>query len=409
MEHPERIVVIGAGQAGGWVAKTLRDEGFEGRIDLVGDESFLPYERPPLSKAVLTGEAADETTLVFDAATFESLKVEWHGGVRATSIDRETRTVELDQGEPLRYDRLVLATGSRVRRLGLPGADHPRVRYLRDLADSAAIRECLAPERRLVVVGGGWIGLEVAASARKLGLEVIVLEAGDRLCARALPPELSAFLAGQHRARGVDVRLGVAIESFRSTTPDRVQVVMAAGETLDADLVVVGIGVVPDTRLAEAAGLEVDNGVVTDAVGRTGDPFIFACGDVTSHHNPFLDRRVRLESWANAQNQAIAAARAALGLESTYEDVPWFWSDQYDLNVQMLGVPSGWREPVMRGDMSDNAFTAFYLDGDRLDAVVAVNNARDIKVARRLMERRIPVDAARLADPATKLQALLKG
>lgn len=409
METPERIVVIGAGQAGGWAAKTLRGEGFEGRLDLVGAEDSLPYERPPLSKAVLIGEADNDSTLVFDTGTFDSLNVEWHRGVCATSIDRESRTVSLDRGESLAYDRLVIATGSRVRRLNLPGADHPRVRYLRDLDDSAAIRAQLSAGRHLAVIGGGWIGLEVAASARKRGLNVTVLEAGERLCARALPPELSDFLASQHRAHDVDVRLGVGIESFRDTGDGAVEVVMGDGEPLVADLVVVGIGVAPDTALAEAAGLEVDNGVVTDAVGRTSDPLVFACGDVTAHQNAFLDRRVRLESWANAQNQAIAAARAALGLESTYDDVPWFWSDQYDMNIQMLGVPERWTEPVMRGDPGEGTFTAFYLAGDRLDAVVAVNNARDIKVARRLMERRIPVDASKLADTDVKLQALLKG
>ncbi len=409
METIESIVIVGAGQAGGWVAKTLRAEGFRGHVHLVGEEDHLPYERPPLSKAVLTGDAGDESTYLFDAPAFDALQVTLHRGLRAESVDRETRTVALDNGERLSYDRLVLATGSRVRRLDLPGSDLPAVTYLRDLADCTSLREKLSTAHRLAVVGGGWIGLEVAASARKLGLEVTVLEAADRLCARALPPRLSDFLAARHRAHGVDVRLGVGIESFRPTPDGALDVVLAGGDAITVDLVVVGIGVIPETTLAQAAGLDVDNGVVTDAVGRTVDPHVFACGDVTNHHSGFLGRRVRLESWANAQNQGIAAARAALGIDTDYADVPWFWSDQYDLNVQMLGVPERWSEPVIRGDMEAGAFTAFYLDGDMLDAVVAVNSARDIAVARRLMERRIRVNAGRLADPGVKLQSLLKG
>jgi 3-phenylpropionate/trans-cinnamate dioxygenase ferredoxin reductase subunit len=404
----DSIVIVGAGQAGGWVAETLRNEGFGGRIELIGAEGHRPYERPPLSKDVLTGDAGPDSAYLRPADSFAELDLRFHRGVRALAIDRETRRVRCDNGAMVGYDALVLATGSRVRRLDLPGADSERVHYLRTLDDCARLRDALHTTERLLVVGGGWIGLEVAASARKLGLEVTVVEAAAQLCSRVLPPMLREYLATLHRSNGVELRLGCAIRRFEAGADGGIELVLEDGDRIRSNLALIGIGIVPETELAEAAGLEVDNGIVTDAVGRTSDPRVFACGDVTAHWNAALARRIRLESWANAQNQAIATAKAVLGGEASYEAVPWFWSDQYDMNLQLLGLPERWGEPVVRGDMADGTFTVFYLDGARIEAVIAVNSGRDISIGRRLMDRGTEVDARTLADPGTHLKELLK-
>ena len=401
------IVVIGAGQAGGWAAKTLRDEGFEGRIVVVGEEPYPPYERPPLSKEVLLGREPAESSYLWPEGSFDEWGVELRTGVAATGIDRAAKTVSLGGGESLAYDKLLIATGGRVRELPLAGAELDGVHYLRGIDDSAAIRAELGEGARLVVIGGGWIGLEVAAAARMLGAEVAVVEALDMLCARALTPEIAAYLLEVHRGRGVDVRLGATVEAL--TGEGRVTGVSLAGETLAATAVVIGIGIVPNVELAEAAGLEVDNGIRVDALCRTSDPDIFAAGDVTNHPNLLLGRNIRLESWENAQNQGIAAARAMLGGDTPYCEIPWFWSDQYDVNIQLVGLPAGFDETVTRGERAGGSFVEFYIKGGRIDGAAAINNPRDIRFARRLMQARKTVDPEALADPAVKLQALLRG
>ncbi len=402
------IVVIGAGQAGGWAAKTLRDEGFEGRIVVVGEEPYPPYERPPLSKEVLLGKEPAESSYLWPEGSFDLWGVELRSGVAATGIDRTAKTVSLGDGETLAYDKLLIATGGRVRELPLEGTALGGVHYLRGIDDSAAIRGDLGEGASIVVIGGGWIGLEVAAAARMLGAEVAVVEALDMLCARALTPEIAAYLLKIHRGRGVDVRLGAAVEAL--TGDGRVSGVrLAGGETLAATAVVIGIGIVPNVELAEAAGLEVDNGIRVDALCRTSDPDIFAAGDVTNHPNGLLGRNIRLESWENAQNQGIAAARAMLGGDTPYCEIPWFWSDQYDVNIQLVGLPAGFDETVTRGERAEGSFVEFYIKDGRIDGAAAINSPRDIRFARRLMQAEKIVDPAALADPAVKLQALLRG
>lgn len=409
MDTLNTVVIVGAGQAGGWVAKTLRDQGFTGEIYLLGDEAHPPYERPPLSKAVLLGDAEHHTTYLWSEQQLSDLNINWQPNFRVQSINREQQTVTGDNGKTLAYDALVLATGSRVRTLNLAGSDSQRVRYLRNMEDCTQLRNDLSESSSLLVIGGGWIGLEVAASARKRGATVTVLEAGDRLSARALPPEFSEFLLHLHQAQGVTVKLGVNLEKFEAT-PTSIKVYLADGSVLEADQIVVGIGVIPNSELAQAAGLAVNNGIVTDAEGRTSDPHIFACGDVTSYPHPWLGRMMRLESWANAQNQAIATAKAILQQDAKYHEVPWFWSDQYAVNLQALGMPQQWSTPVYRGDPASPSFSAFYLNEDKqLDAVISINSPMDIKVAKRLMEQRKAVDAKALADTSVKLQSLLKG
>ena len=402
------IVVVGAGQAGGWAAKTLRDEGFEGRIAVIGEEPYPPYERPPLSKEVLLGREPAESSYLWPEGSFDGWGVELRTGVAATGIDRTAKTVSLGDGETLAYDKLLIATGGRVRKLPLEGAALDGVHYLRGIDDSAAIRADLGAGARIVVIGGGWIGLEVAAAARTLGAEVAVVEALDMLCARALTPDMAAYLLDVHRGRGVDVRLGAAVEAL--TGEGRVTGArLAGGETLAATAVVIGIGIVPNVELAEAAGIEVDNGIRVDALCRTSDPDIFAAGDVTNHPNRLLGRNIRLESWENAQNQGIAAARAMLGGETPYCEIPWFWSDQYDVNIQLVGLPSAFDDTVTRGERAQGSFVEFYLKDGRIDGAAAINSPRDIRFARRLMQAEKIVDPAALADPAVKLQALLRG
>jgi 3-phenylpropionate/trans-cinnamate dioxygenase ferredoxin reductase component len=398
------IVIIGAGQAGGWAAKTLRAEGYAGRIVLVGAEQHPSHERPPLSKAVLSGEAAPETTHLFKPGEHAALDLDFRAGVRASRIDRSAKRVELAGGDSVPYDKLILTTGGTARRLPVPGGDLPQVFYLRTIEDSLAIRETLGAGRRLVVIGGGWIGLEVAATARKLGTAVVVVEALDRLCARTVPPAISAFLRARHEREGVEIRLGVGVQAIEERGALAVR--LADGSTLEADAVVAGIGLEPEVALAREAALAVDNGIVVDEQCRTSDPDIFAAGDCANTPLPCLGRRVRLESWANAQNQAIVAAKAALGQDVRYDELPWFWSDQYDVNLQLLGLPARWPEPVVRGDPAGASFSQFYLEGDRIAAIVAVNAPRDLRAAKKLVQTRKAVRAESLADPAVQLQRL---
>jgi 3-phenylpropionate/trans-cinnamate dioxygenase ferredoxin reductase component len=400
------IVIIGGGQAGGWAAKTLRAEGFAGRIVLVGDERHPPHERPPLSKAVLAGSSEPDVCHLFKPDAFAELALECEPGERAVSIDRTAHTVLTDRDRRLGYDRLILAPGSRVRKLAIPGGDLPGVFYLRTIADALALRERLTTDARLLVVGGGWIGLEAAATARKRGAAVTVLEAADRLCARAAPPELSEFLLRLHAEHGVGVRLGAGLDSLRSAQGGGIVASLADGTELGADAVLIGVGIVPNVELARDAGLEVRNGIVVDDQGRTCDPRIFAAGDVTDQPGARLGRRVRLESWQNAQDQAIVAAKAALGGDARHDPLPWFWSDQYEANIQILGLPERWPEAVRRGDAASDAFSLFYLRDGAIEAVVSVSAPRDLRAARRLIEQRKLVQPADLADPAVNLQKL---
>jgi len=401
----ETYVIIGAAQAGGWAAKTLRDQGFTGRVILIGDEPHPPHERPPLSKDVLLGVKPPESTHLWPPEKLANIELKL--GVRAERIDRQPRQVVLADGETLTYDRLLVATGSRVRRLNAPGADLPGVHYLRTIADTMAIKRELGPETKLIVVGGGWIGLETAAAARKHGAQVTVVEMAGQLCNRALPRGLAGYLQARHEAQGVVVRLNTTVAKFEGAGKVE-RAVLASGEALPATMVVVGIGVVPNSELAQAAGLAVDNGIVTDACGRTDDPLVFAAGDVTNHANEFLRRRVRLESWANAQNQAIAAAKAMLGKKEPYVEIPWFWSDQYNLNLQLLGIPHKSDASVVRGDRAKDQFLEFFLADGKVEAVAAVNSPRDLRFAKRLMQIDKPIDPQRLADTAVTLQDLAK-
>jgi 3-phenylpropionate/trans-cinnamate dioxygenase ferredoxin reductase subunit len=396
------FLVVGAGQAGGWCARTLRSEGFEGRVVLIGEEAYAPYERPPLSKQALTGEATVESAYLWPPGSWDEIGVELRLGWRVESIAPDRHTATISGGETIAWDRLMIATGSRPRMLEAPGAELAGIHTIRTIPDTEAIRAQVAPGRTAVVVGGGWIGLEAAAAFRKLGMEVVVVEAADRLCSRAATPAISDYLLKLHRDHGVDIRLDCVVGRFDGDGALE-RVLLGDGSAVDAAIAVVGIGIVPNVELAEAAGIETADGIRVDAFCRTSAPDIFACGEVT-------DQPVwgRLESWENAQNQGIAGARAMLDVGAAYGEAPWFWSDQYDANLQIVGIAREWEEEATRGSAADGAFITFYLTGGKIVGAVAVNNGRDLRFARRLMQTGATVTAAELSDPNVKLQALLK-
>jgi len=399
----ETIVIVGTGQAGGRAAQTLRQEGYTGRVALVGDERHYPYERPPLSKTVLSGAASAESTFLIKPEAFEKLGLDWRPGVRVTAIDREARQVRLSTGEEIAYDKLILCTGGRARTTNLPGADLPGLFTLRTIDDAGALSKVLLPGKRMVVVGGGWIGLEVAATARSKGVEVTVVELMTRLCERTVPAEISRYLSRLHSAHDVRVMLGAGVAGFTSDAEGLTVVTLADGRQLACDAVVIGIGMIPNDGLARDAGLACDGGILVDARCRTSDANILAAGDVAAWYCEWAGRRLRLESWQNAQEQGIAAARSALGLDVVHQPLPWFWSDQYDANLQIYGMADPFHRVVVRGDPEADSFVLFYLDGDQVRSAMGPNAARDLRFARRLIESRKHVDPARLADTSVAM------
>lgn len=400
------IVIVGAGQAGGWAAQTLRKVGFTGRLVLIGDERHPPHERPPLSKAVLAGQAQPQSAWLQKSDAFEALGLEWRPGTTVTRIDRAGKRLELAGGETLAYDKLILCTGGRARTLSIPGADSAGVHTLRTIDDALALAPLLQPGRSVVVIGGGWIGLEVAATARQKGADVVVVEAQRRLCERTVPPEISAHLLALHRTHGTRVLLGAGVERIGSTAEGRSTVTLGDGSVLACDTIVVGVGLVPNDELAREAGLDCDGGVIVDARCRSSDPDILAAGDVAVTYNPWAGRRLRLESWQNAQEQGIAAARSALGLDVDYRPLPWFWSDQYGMNLQIVGIPTPAQQVVVRGAAGSDSFVLFYLESGAVKAAIGPNAARDLRFARRLIEQRKPVDPQRLADMGVPMSKL---
>ena len=412
LAHPN-LLIIGAGNAGAELAVAARQQGWAGAITLLGDEPHLPYHRPPLSKAYLAGAATAESLLIRPQAAYDKAEVTLRTGVQVQAIDRAAHRVQLADGSLLAYDKLALCTGGRARALRVEGladgAAPPNLFTLRRREDADAMRAALVPGARLVVIGGGYIGLEVAASARKLGAEVTVLEALPRVLARVTGPQLSAFYEAVHREAGVDVRTGAAVARVDVGADDGrvVAVVCADGRRVPADLLVVGVGMQPNVALAEAAGLAVDGGIVVDALCTTSDPDIFAAGDCTVHDNLAYGRRIRLESVPNALEQARAVAATLCGKPRAAPAAPWFWSDQYALKLQMVGLSDGFDEFVLRGDAAQRSFIGFYLRGGRLIAADAVSRPADFMVAKRLVGEGLPVTAAALADESVPLKQLL--
>jgi 3-phenylpropionate/trans-cinnamate dioxygenase ferredoxin reductase component len=392
------VVIVGGGQAGFQVAASLRAGGHAEPIRIVSAEDHPPYQRPPLSKAFLLGKMERERLLFRQPAFYAAQAIELVLGDAAAAVDREAQAVTTAAGRRLPYDALVLATGTRVRPLPVPGSELDGVVYLRTLEESEALARRVAEAGRVVVVGGGFIGLEVAAAARTLGKPVTVLEAAERLMGRVVAPVISGFYAGLHRDRGVELVLNARIDRIEGERGRAEAVVMADGARHAADLIVVGIGVLPNVELALAAGLACENGVVVDAHGRTGDPAIFAAGECTSHPNRFAGGMARLESVQNAVDQAKAVAAAILGRDEPYDEVPWFWSDQYEIKLQMVGISLGHDEQVVRGDPAGGRFSVFYFRDRRLIAIDSVNRPSDHMAGRKLLATGTGLTPAQAAD-----------
>ncbi|WP_224031404.1 NAD(P)/FAD-dependent oxidoreductase [Paraburkholderia caribensis] len=398
------IVIVGAGQTGAWIARSVREAGFDGNITLLGDEPHLPYERPPLSKAgMIGGESAFAP--VFERDEYEKLNISFEPGKRVVAIQRHERQVVCADGSQYLYDRLAIATGGRARRPAFPGSDMPGVMTLRTLEDATAISERLTEGGHALVIGGGWIGLEMAAAARQRGMSVTVLEAADRLCARSLPAFMSDYLLSAHVKEGVDVRTKTSLERIDAADDGRLIATLTNGDQLEpADLVVIGVGLIPNVELALEAGLHVNDGIVVDETGATSDPAIFAAGDVASIPFSWRENRLRLESWANAQNHGIAVGRAIAGESVKYDDLPWFWSDQYDMNIQMVGLFVPGLQEIVRGDPATRRFTLFQVDGSRIVAAASVNAARDLKRTRQIIKDGKTVNVPALADSTVPLE-----
>lgn len=410
MSHSARIVIVGAGHAGGTVAALLRQYGHAGDIVLIGAEPVAPYQRPPLSKAWLKGEADEQALRLKAPEWYAENRVDLHLSQTVQSIDPPGRAVRLGDGVTISYDNLILATGARARLLPIEGADLDGVMTLRTVADAEALKAALTPQRqgvkRLVVIGGGYVGLEAAASARALGAEVVIVERESRILARVACSVLSRFFQSYHRGRGVRFVLNATVERLIGDD-GRVQgVQMADGSRLDCDAVLVGVGAAPNDELARAAGLECRDGVLVDPAARTSDPAIFAIGDVTQRPVPLYDAVMRLESVPNALEQARQAAAALTGRPAPEPETPWFWSDQYDLKLQIAGVPVGCDDMIVRGDPGAPGFALFHMAGDVIRAVEAVNAPGEFLVGRQMIGRRARVCRGRLADRATPMKSV---
>ncbi|MBS0581336.1 MAG: FAD-dependent oxidoreductase [Proteobacteria bacterium] len=402
----ERIVIAGAGQAAVQTADTLRRRGFGGQLTVIGEEPWLPYQRPPLSKKYLAGTLERERLLIRPAGFFAEHKIETHLGRRIAEIAPAQGHVRLDDATLIPFDALVMATGSRPRQLTAPGGELGGVYYLRSIADADAIRGACTAGGRVVIIGGGYIGLEVAATARELGMDVTVVEMADRVMNRVTCPEVSAFYAAEHARAGVHIHCNAQVRALHGDArTGRVRAVLTEdGREFPADLVIVGVGVVPADELARAAGLDCENGVRTDAHCRTSAAHIYAAGDCASHLNRQYGRHLRLESVDNAFEQGTTVALNLLGVPTPHDKVPWFWSDQFDLKLIIIGLAMGYDEVILRGDPATRSFSACYLRGGELVAIDTINAAKDQMAARKLIAAHARPDPAKLADPAVPLK-----
>ena len=403
------IVILGAGQAGGRAAEHLRAQGYEGSITLIGDELELPYERPPLSKEFLYGDAVVESLRLHPPAFYAEQRIEPILNARVAALDPAAHSLHLADGRNIRYAKLLIATGARAR--PWPGLmpDGRLVHSLRNMAEAAAIKQAIRPGQHLLIIGGGFIGLEIAASARRLGCSVTVLEAAPALLGRVLPASVAAMITDRHAAEGVAIRTAARIDRIE-TTQAGVQLHLAGGEMLQGDLAVIGIGALPNTELAEAAGLKCQDGILVDESCRTSDPDIFAAGDAVRFPSRFHGGMLRLETWDNAEKQAAIAAQAMLGKAVAYDEVPWMWTDQYDLNIQMLGLPEAGGIQVTRGQfgagLGGGAFMHFTLADGRIRQAVLINAGRERRQVAKWMKEGAQLAAEKLADAAIPLRSI---
>jgi 3-phenylpropionate/trans-cinnamate dioxygenase ferredoxin reductase subunit len=399
-------IIVGAGQAGGWAAIGMRQAGFTGQILLIGEEPWRPYERPPLSKAVLTDDPEPPITYFHAAERYADQGIELLLGNDVTEIDGAAGRVRLRDGRSLAYDRLLLTVGGRARHLPIPGGE--KALYLRTIEDARLIRARLATARRVVSIGAGVIGLEIASSARARGAEVTVLEALPRAMGRSVSPEGAQFVETLHRNAGVALHFGVIVDAIDDEPSGGLHITCRDGAEFAGDLVIAGVGMQRNLPLAETAGLALEGGIVVDELGRTSVPEIYAAGDVAAFHHPLFDRRLRLESWRHAQNHGIAVGRAMCGDTTPYDDIPWFWTDQHGVNLQVAGLPADAARTIVRANAPPKVFTAVHLAGDgSVIGVTAANNPREIRAGQSLIKSRRPVDPQAVADPTVPLQQLI--
>ena len=397
------IVIIGAGHAAGQAAASLRQAKFEGPITIIGDEAHVPYQRPPLSKQYLAGTQLADKVYLRAEKFYADKDIQLMLDTRATQIDPSTKTINLDNGETIAYEKLLISTGSRPRKLSIEGSDLSGIHYLRTMDDVDGIRADVKPGANLVIVGGGYIGLEVAAVGIELGMNVHVLEMEERILQRVTTPEMSAYYHKLHTDRGVHIHTQTGVTGFSGN--GSVEKVLCGDESFDADIVIVGIGIIPNIEIAEEAGIHCDNGIVVDDHCRTSDPDIYAAVDCTNHPNPLMNKRLRLESVPNAMDQARVSTANMLGDDKVYAAIPWFWSDQYDLKLQMVGFSADGDSQVLRGDMDTHQFAIFYLKDGKVVAADAVNSPKEFMLCKQLVGK--PADPAKLADPETDLKSLL--
>lgn len=405
--NSSHCVIVGGGQAAAQLAASLRQNKWGGDITIIGGEPIYPYHRPPLSKSYLCGEKTASEILIRSQHFYEKNDIQTVLGERATFVDRSKKVVVLANGAEIAYTKLALTTGSRVRKIATPGTLLSGVFYLRDLGSADNIRQYVSNGGKAVIVGGGYIGLETASALRKCGMDVTVLEALPRILQRVTAPEVSAFYSRIHSEEGVRIITNTTLESLQGD--GRVQsVTHGGGSTLEADMVIIGVGIIPETELAKEAGLEVENGIVVDAYARSSDHDIVAAGDCTFHYNPIYQRCLRLESVQNAVDQAKVAAATVCGKFEAYSALPWFWSDQYDLKLQIAGLSQGFDQVVIRGDIDrQRDFAAFYLREGQLIAVDAVNRPREFMAAKKALLLSRNPDPAKLADECFDIQATL--
>lgn len=406
MPRRATIVIVGAGLAGGRAAEALRQLGYDGRLVLIGEEAERPYERPPLSKAYLEGRLPRARVHLRAPEYYRTQAITLRTGVEVTGVDLDRRVVQLARGRSIGYDQLLLTPGARPRPLAVPGAGLEGVVTLRTLADADRLRTAFASQPRVVIVGGGFVGCEVASAARRAGCPVTLFELGGAPLAQALGARAGAFAARIHREHGVDLRTGESVTSIHGAGRAEA-VVTSSGQVVDADLVLAAVGAEPRTELAQAAGLALEGGIRVDPLCRTSAPGVFAAGDAAAWWHPGLGRRLRIEHHDNAQNQGVAAARSLLGDPTPYAPIPYVWSEQYDATLQFVGAVHAVTGTVVRGDPESGAFSEFHLAGDRVVACLAVNRFKDLAGARRLIGAGRKVDAAQLADPDTSLRDLL--
>lgn len=400
-----KAVIIGASHAAAQLSVSLRQEGWEGDIVMIGDEPHLPYHRPPLSKTFLSGDKSIQNLLIRPAAFYQKQKIEFMRG-HVLSIDRERKILDLADGSQIYYDKLAICTGARVRKLDIEGSGLTGVCYVRNAADIEAIQQLIKSAKHAVMIGGGYIGLETAASLRKQGIKVSLLETAPRILQRVTAPALSDFYARIHQAQDVNIHHNMMLQRIIGKT--QVEGVLCAdGSIIPADLVIIGIGLQSNVELAQVAGIEVDNGILIDAYGQTNDPNIVAAGDCTSCFNPHYQRQIRLESVANANEQAKVAAATLCGKSKSYEDLPWFWSDQYDIKLQIIGLNHGYDQLVIRGDLQNSkSFSAFYFKNKQLIAADCINRPLEFMISKKIIHDNIQIDPAAFADESTDLKQL---